>query len=312
MQRVYFFLASSGYASPVGPRRVYEFGSFRLDAAAHVLWRSGEVVSLKPKIVETLLVLVEAGGRVVGKEELLKAVWPDTLVEEGNLAHNISVLRKTLGHACIETIPKRGYRFPGEVQVSNTNPAQSLARSYELPPSPVRAEDLQWPLLPQTRRRRVSAVATALGVSGICVALLFLIRSPSRSTPNATFAQVTDEPNTIFRAQSWSPKGGELAGNFHKPDGSVSGTAIYSLDQRCYRRLTEFGAHPCWLSDGRRLLFRTADAIYLANSQTNKVHEIFSVAPHELGTAFTVSRDDRQIFFTAVAAEADVWVMSLP
>jgi DNA-binding winged helix-turn-helix (wHTH) protein/TolB-like protein/predicted Zn-dependent protease len=99
----------------------YEFGSFRLDVAERTLRRGVETVPLNPKVFDTLLALVRAGGRVVLKEELLKAVWPDSYVEEGSLTHNISVLRKALegtgeGRKYIETVPRRGYRFIAEVR----------------------------------------------------------------------------------------------------------------------------------------------------------------------------------------------------
>lgn len=102
-------------------RRFYEFGGFSLDAANRLLLRDGKVVPLKPKVVETLLVLVERRGEVLEKESLIKALWPDTFVEESNLTQNIYVLRKALGEspgapAFIETIPRRGYRFIAEVR----------------------------------------------------------------------------------------------------------------------------------------------------------------------------------------------------
>ncbi len=99
--------------------QVYEFGSFRYDAGQRLLFRDGEVVPLVPKAVDTLHVLLERRGRVVDKDELMKLVWPDTVVEEVGLARNISLLRKALGadaDNCIETIPKRGYRFVGVAQ----------------------------------------------------------------------------------------------------------------------------------------------------------------------------------------------------
>jgi Tol biopolymer transport system component/DNA-binding winged helix-turn-helix (wHTH) protein len=100
-------------------RHVYEFGPFRLDAAERLLWRDGEVVPLQPKVFDLLLALLERHGRLVEKDELMKAVWPDTIVEEVNLANNISILRKTLsenGERFIETAPKRGYRFVASVK----------------------------------------------------------------------------------------------------------------------------------------------------------------------------------------------------
>ena len=101
------------------PEPIYEFGPFRLDAAERLLSRDGEVVPLQPKTFDVLLALVERPGRLLEKDELLKAVWPDTVVEEANLANNISILRKSLsqnGQQFIETVPKRGYRFVANVK----------------------------------------------------------------------------------------------------------------------------------------------------------------------------------------------------
>src|SRR5258705_6629032 len=97
----------------ITPRQIYEFGPFRLDAANRLLYRDGQIVPLPPKVVDTLLVLVENVGSVVDKETLLSRVWPDAFVDENNLAHNISVLRRAMGNgdSPIETIPKRGYRL---------------------------------------------------------------------------------------------------------------------------------------------------------------------------------------------------------
>lgn len=90
---------------------IFIFPPHRLDPGERRLSRDGEVVPLTPKEFDTLLVLVEAGGRVVGKEELIARVWPDSYVGDGSLARNISVLRKALGEEVIETLPKKGYRI---------------------------------------------------------------------------------------------------------------------------------------------------------------------------------------------------------
>ena len=97
----------------------YEFGRFRLKVAERVLLREGEPVPLTPKVFDILVTLVENGGQVVAKDDLMKRVWPNTFVEEGNLTQNISLLRKALGETAggvqfIETVPRRGYRFVAE------------------------------------------------------------------------------------------------------------------------------------------------------------------------------------------------------
>jgi len=98
----------------------YRFGSFRLDPAKRVLLRSQKPVPLMPKAFDTLLVLVENRDHTVGKDELLKTLWPDSFVEEANLAQNVAVLRKALGdspkeHRYIVTVPGHGYRFAAKV-----------------------------------------------------------------------------------------------------------------------------------------------------------------------------------------------------
>src|SRR5262249_38760980 len=105
-------------------RRLYDFGRFRLDGGERVLSRDGQPVALPPKDLDTLLVLVENRGHIVEKEELLRRVWPDAFVEEGNLARRISNLRSVLGEDAdgrqfIDTVPKRGYRFVAEVVERN-------------------------------------------------------------------------------------------------------------------------------------------------------------------------------------------------
>src|SRR5215475_15825129 len=88
---------------------VLQFGDFQFDPLAPLLTRGARVVEIPPKALQVLAVLVQNAGRVVSKDDLLNVVWPDVVVEEGNLAVHVCALRKTLG-PYIETIPKRGYR----------------------------------------------------------------------------------------------------------------------------------------------------------------------------------------------------------
>ena len=102
-------------------QQIYEFGRFRIDTGERVLLRDQQVVPLTPKVFEILLVLVQNSGHVISKDGLMKKVWPDSFVEEGNLTQNISVLRKALGegqngHQFIETVARRGYRFVAPVR----------------------------------------------------------------------------------------------------------------------------------------------------------------------------------------------------
>src|SRR6202049_518394 len=110
----------------------YEFGKFRLLCTDKQLLRRDKPVPLKPKVFETLLLLVESQGHLIEKDEFLKRLWPDSFVEEAALAQNISQLRKALRNGTeedefIETVSKRGYRFLAPVEVTGTE-------SYEASP----------------------------------------------------------------------------------------------------------------------------------------------------------------------------------
>ena len=110
----------------------YQFGPFHLDVRERRLSRGGEVIPLRLKVFDTLLVLVENAGRLVTKQELLDTVWPGTTVEENNLNHNVSVLRKALGEPAtgqqyIETVPRVGYRFAAPVEATAAPPRPSTS-----------------------------------------------------------------------------------------------------------------------------------------------------------------------------------------
>src|SRR5574340_805871 len=96
----------------------FDFDEFHLDLRVRVLWRGSRIVPLPPKALDTLIALLRQAGDVVLREDLIARTWPDTVVEETGLAHNIWVLRKMLGPAgeSIVTVPKRGYRFTGHVR----------------------------------------------------------------------------------------------------------------------------------------------------------------------------------------------------
>src|SRR5688500_15084144 len=101
---------------------VYVFDDFRLDRVRLMLYRGETEVTLPPKAVETLAVLVGNRGEIVSKAELIETVWKDAFVEDSNLSHYLYLLRKALGKRgdgkqYIETLRKRGYRFEPESPV---------------------------------------------------------------------------------------------------------------------------------------------------------------------------------------------------
>ena len=100
--------------------QVFQFESFRLDIRERRLFRNGRVIHLRGKVFDTLCALVKHSGRLLLKRELMQVIWPDTVVEENNLEHNLCVLRKILGQSksdnrFIETVPRQGYRFVARV-----------------------------------------------------------------------------------------------------------------------------------------------------------------------------------------------------
>src|SRR5580692_13220383 len=102
---------------------IFEFDDFRVDGGKRVLLRKGEAVLLTPKVFDTLLYLVENRGKVVEKDDLMRAIWPDTAVEENNLNQNISTLRRVLGenrgeNRYIATVSGKGYRFIAPVETA--------------------------------------------------------------------------------------------------------------------------------------------------------------------------------------------------
>ena len=101
---------------------IYTFDRFRLDSEKLMLYRDETEISLPPKVVKTLAVLMEHRGEILSKDELIEQVWSDSIVEESNLSQNLYVLRKALGSKpdggpYIETLRRRGYRFNGDVQI---------------------------------------------------------------------------------------------------------------------------------------------------------------------------------------------------
>lgn len=162
----------------------YEFGSFRLDPLKRLLFDADNSVPLTPRVFDTLLVLVENRERVMEKDELMDLLWPDSHVEEANLALNISALRKVLGerpseHRYIVTIPGRGYRFVAPVREIPTNEVKELDQvpanhDQQLIPDATPAHSLER----NVSRRR--PMLLALGVL-VCVVVLALVYAGMRN-----------------------------------------------------------------------------------------------------------------------------------
>src|SRR5262245_8021616 len=132
----------------VQPKYIYVFDSFSVDREKRVLYRGAEPVQLTPKVFDTLLALVEDRGRILSKDELLQRIWGETVVEEGGLVRNISILRRVLGerpdeHRYIVTMPGKGYQFVAEVRDEFERETAKTAPALLLPqnsPPPAKAD----------------------------------------------------------------------------------------------------------------------------------------------------------------------------
>jgi len=114
-------------------RIIFEFDDFRVDTGQFLLMKDGQPTAITPTVFRILLALLERPGQIVTKDELMKFVWPDSFVEEGNLNRNVSTLRKILNekpcdHRYIETVPKTGYRFIAPVRSIDYQPPAGIAR----------------------------------------------------------------------------------------------------------------------------------------------------------------------------------------
>ena len=126
--------------------KLYEFHGFRLEEAQLRLSYHDQAVPLKPKILDLLLFLIKKREQLIGKDELMREIWPDAIVEENNITVSMSILRKTLGeirggYQFIQTVPRRGYRFVAEV----TEVSPEVMPGSELS-QPVHAEPEEEPI----------------------------------------------------------------------------------------------------------------------------------------------------------------------
>ena len=180
-------------------QRFHDFGPFRVDASRRQLLREGNPVSLTPKAFDVLMVLVCNADRIVEKDELMRLVWPDTVVEENNLTRNISSLRKALEEGPSEsrfivTIPGRGYQFAAETPVMEPQSEVIFERhtraEVQIAEVQMEEEPLAQPLLAKFNPL-VRSIGLFIGVSALVIGALggailyFAQHRPALPTPVA-------------------------------------------------------------------------------------------------------------------------------
>jgi len=193
-----------------GARILYEFGPFRVDPDKQLLFRENQPVTLTPKTFETLLVLIRHSGEVVSKDHLMKELWPDAFVDEGNLTQNVFMLRKALGDTpearrYIVTLPGRGYRFTAEVRTVAEDGdvvIASHARSELTFERAIEGDETVPAVRTEPSRRTTWRFRTALGALLMVVAATLVLVERRRAIPLgekdsvliASFKNATGDP----------------------------------------------------------------------------------------------------------------------
>ncbi|MBL8179203.1 MAG: PD40 domain-containing protein, partial [Bryobacterales bacterium] len=273
-------------------RDLYQFGEFTLDATAKVVFRGGHPVRLTRKVVETLQVLVENGGQVVPKEEMLKAVWPDREVDEANLTQNIAVIRRTLGvgqgdPAHIETFPGRGYRLEGPVRTVQSTSTPGVGAPVALAP----ADEIS-----------ASTVETAKGstvswlTAGVVVMLMAALAGWAYwSRGSATGAEpMRVNPITRLPGKEYQPAlsadGKRLAFLWVREGKGAPSIWIQEMGDSTPRQVTREAGHyssPSWSPDGRQLaavrIGREASEVMIFDPATGAGRTVARLTPPDYG-----------------------------
>ena len=258
------------------PGQIFAFGRFQLDAGSRRLCRDGKAVAVTVKAFDILAALVEDAGRVVDKDELMRRVWPDAIVEEANLSQQIFLLRKALGedpkdHRFIATVPRRGYRFiAGVTQVRVPEVAQPGATDGRGHPSvgiagpPLR---LSLPLSPGPPLALGPSRPFALSPDG--EQLLFTEYNPnsgagvwvcSPSSGTAPRPLIRSRGNAF--APACSPDGRWFAYASDESGQLEVYVAAFAEAAGRVQISVDGGSEPVWSRDGRRLYFRNQSRLF--------------------------------------------------
>ena len=226
---------------------LYRFGEYEVDSARRLCFRDGERIPLTPKAFDVLVALIQNRGKTLSKDELLRAVWPDTVVEEISLTRNISVLRKVFGekpgeHTYIATVPGVGYRFVAAVE--RVEPPEALNARQE-------------PVAQRQKGRNVWVGALAVVSVAVAAMLWFQLARPAPSTPAWRSVPLTSYPGSELNP-ALSPEGGRVAFTWDGENQDNFDIYVKTVGSSAPRRLTRDSASdvaPAWSPDGRMIAF---------------------------------------------------------
>ncbi len=169
---------------------IYEFGDFRVDVVKRLLLRrDGQTLPLTPKAFDTLLYLVQHSGVLLDKDDLMRAIWPDTVVEENNLTQNVSALRRVLGerrdeHRYIVTVPGTGYRFVADVKTLADANGQEVAKHSQWKVEQIEENAARSVAEIGARKNRIWLMAAAAVIAaGLGMLGLYLWRAQMKPAP---------------------------------------------------------------------------------------------------------------------------------
>jgi DNA-binding winged helix-turn-helix (wHTH) protein/Tol biopolymer transport system component len=279
-------------AQPGQPPLDYRFGPYRFDGRLRRLFKDGEPVALTTKAADTLAALLERAGRVVEKDELLRAVWDEVVVGEETLAQNISTLRRVLDDDAsqpvyIATVPRRGYRFVAPVQ---TDRPEAVAHGQtQLPDAPLEAPERSSEPRPARARWRWVAVAGVVGLAigaGVLATPWLLARNPPRSPVEFTIGE--PESAKFFSGGNMlalSPDGQYVTFIATESQG-ISSIWLRPLNSTTARRLdgTEGVTQTFWSPDSRSIAFFAEQRLKAVEVASGAVRIIATLtSPRTLG-----------------------------